>query len=138
MLASAFLMRMTDDMKSYSPPDHLVFVYGTLKQGKRNHHHMERAKLIGKATTRQAYPLIADGLPYLWNLPGYGHNVTGELFRVSNHHLIVLDKFEGHPTLYQREQVTVMVEGRKRPVRAWAYFSQSRRLMPSDRLIAEY
>lgn len=67
-------------------PYKLVFVYGTLKTGERNHRYLstdvqqvEHAKLVAKCRLRELYPLIVSPhfqyykqVPCLLNKPGLG------------------------------------------------------------------
>lgn len=81
----------------------LIFTYGTLKQGHANHYLMENlisqkdAVFLGAHVTHQPHPLVIGphGIPYLINLPGYGHPVKGELYSVSTRGLVRLDELEG-------------------------------------------
>ena len=80
---------------------HLVFVYGTLKTGERNHHHMAGARRLGPTTTRHAayslleYPSasvpgrIAPSVE-----AGGSHRIAGELYEVDDAHLARLDILE--------------------------------------------
>ena len=59
---------------------HRVFTYGTLKTGQPNHHivndkDLGEAKLVGKATTRDKFPLVIANrynTPYLLDAKGTG------------------------------------------------------------------
>ena len=70
----------------------LVFTYGTLKQGHGNHYLMQDlirqkdAVFLGAHVTHQPHPLVIGphGIPYLINLPGYGHRVKGELYSLDS------------------------------------------------------
>lgn len=43
----------------------LVFVYGTLRKGQRNHYLLDRSKFLGMAKTKKRYALYGDGVPFL-------------------------------------------------------------------------
>ena len=99
----------------------LFFVYGTLKAGFPNHHHLPSAcKLVGAATTVDLYPLVvADhfhGLPFLINQPGVGFHVHGEVYEVAEGEssTIVgtfLDQFEGVAGgMYERVSLSIAVD----------------------------
>ena len=48
--------------------DNLVAVYGTLKKGYNNYfNYLTSSKHLGAGTTKDKYPLVIDGLPYLVN-----------------------------------------------------------------------
>lgn len=102
----------------------LVFVYGTLKRGFHNHHVMQRAggEFICCGTTVELYPLVIDGLPYLLNVPGQGHPVDGEIYRVASvEGWFTLDRLEGHPSFYERQVVNIKgADGET--YAAWVYF----------------
>lgn len=87
-----------------------LFVYGTLKQGFPNHHLNRGRRLPGRFVTCQAYPMYVvrlpaeDRAPWLMNLPGQGHCVTGEVYEVDAADLPAIDRLEevGQPTGYER------------------------------------
>ena len=102
--------------------DHLVAVYGTLKKGYGNYHrYLQSAKYIGRGETKDQYPLVVSGLPYLLEKKNQGANVTIDLFKVSDAQLIKLDSLEGHPNWYIRKKIPVVVNGRT--YFAWVYFN---------------
>ncbi len=103
--------------------DGLLFAYGTLKRGQSNHRVLRkaRAEFAGAGRTVQSFPLVVSGLPFLLDVPGRGHRVRGELYRVGAPHWPALDRFEGHPDLYHRRLVEVETGDGQR-VEAWAYF----------------
>ncbi|XP_054643138.1 gamma-glutamylaminecyclotransferase-like [Dunckerocampus dactyliophorus] len=96
----------------------LVFVYGTLKRGQPNNFYMTdkrngHAWLLASAVTTQTFPLVIAGqnnIPFLLNIPGQGHRVHGELYKVDEALLRFLDDFEDIPDMYQRSPVTLTVE----------------------------
>ncbi|XP_072304769.1 gamma-glutamylaminecyclotransferase-like [Eucyclogobius newberryi] len=87
-----------------------VFVYGTLKKGQPNSHHMfedsnGKAMFLGSAKTMDKFPLVIAGphnIPYLLNIPGQGHRIHGEIYQVDEQMLKFLDALESVPTHYQR------------------------------------
>ena len=102
----------------------LVFVYGTLLQGERNHHHLHRAELVGGARTRAVFTMIDLG-SYPAMVRGGVTAVVGEVYRVDERTLAALDELEGHPTLYRRERIelddgraveTYLLPAEQRPV----------------------
>jgi len=95
----------------------ILFVYGTLKRGERNHHLIADQLFIGEAVTAARYRVFDLG-PH----PGLireanGLAVCGDLFAVSDRCLAALDDFEGVPELFVRELIEV--EGHEE---VWAYF----------------
>ncbi len=94
---------------------HRVFVYGTLKKGYHNHHHLknckfEEAEALGFTLHASAY------LPYV--IQGEGI-VYGELYEVDDEILRRLDYLEGHPKFYKRIETPIKVADRIVP--AWIY-----------------
>ncbi|MBH9552883.1 gamma-glutamylcyclotransferase family protein [Inhella gelatinilytica] len=111
---------------------HLIFVYGTLKQGFRNHPVNQGERVAGEFTTVQPLPLYIVGpryLPWLVNQPGEGYPVHGELYEVNDEGLARMDELEAlHlPDWYVREPVQV----REPSGRLWScqvYFGSASRL----------
>lgn len=102
--------------------DNLMAVYGTLKKGYSNYHsYLTSSKYIGSGETKDKYPLVISGLPYLIEERGQGYNVEVDVFKVSASVLANLDRLEGHPIWYRRKQVLVMVKGK--PMMCWIYFN---------------
>lgn len=77
----------------------LLLVYGTLKRGHANHHHLGGAIFMGEARLEQLN--LHDLGPFPMAVPGAGH-VIGELYRVSGESFPALDRLEGVPRLYRR------------------------------------
>lgn len=107
-----------------------VFVYGTLKRGKHNHRLLDHggALFVTEAYTADRYPLLVDGLPYLFDRPGEGHRVKGELYVVDNGTFARLDQLEGHPRFYERKKIRLGHADPAAPSSAfaWVYFIKNR------------
>tara|TARA_Y100000361_G_scaffold27316_1_gene22260 strand:+ start:7034 stop:7678 length:645 start_codon:yes stop_codon:yes gene_type:complete len=99
----------------------VVAVYGTLKKGGSNHHLLYGQRFVGKGTTRDKYPLVISGLPYLLDKSGYGHHVEVEVYKVNNDTFAALDSLEGHPQFYQRKRIPIKL-GSGTILTAWIYF----------------
>jgi len=86
-----------------------LFVYGTLKNGFHNHQLLEDAEFICSATTKQKYPMvnIEEYFPYLIDEEGEGCHVEGEVYKIDEKILAILDILEGYPDLYNRHKITV-------------------------------
>jgi gamma-glutamylcyclotransferase (GGCT)/AIG2-like uncharacterized protein YtfP len=86
-----------------------LFVYGTLKNGFYNHHLLENAEFICSATTKKNYPMvnIEEYFPYLIDAEGIGYYVEGEVYKIDEEILTMLDILEGYPDLYNRHKITV-------------------------------
>lgn len=93
----------------------LLFVYGTLKRTRSNGGFLDsiRSDYMADVTTAEPYPLREgdNGLPYLFDLPGEGKIVKGELFNISDEKAWkILDRFEGVPHHYVRGLIKVKDE----------------------------
>ena len=79
-----------------APRRHAVFVYGTLKRGGSNHACLAGQQFIGPARSVPGYTLVALGdYPGMIRQPDDSAGVTGELWRVDDAALAVLDELEG-------------------------------------------
>ena len=102
--------------------DNLIAVYGTLKKGYSNYHnYLTNSKYVGGGKTQDKYPLLIEGLPYMVNKKGTGHNVSVDVFKVSNSVFANIDRLEGHPKWYKRIQVPIIVKGKT--LSCWIYFN---------------
>ena len=96
----------------------LLFVYGTLKRGLRNHRLLADHEFRGEATTAARYRVIDLGAhPGLVRDSANGLAVRGEVFAVSECALAELDDFEEVPGPFVRELIDV--PGFES---VWAYF----------------
>lgn len=103
--------------------DNVIAVYGTLKKGYSNYHrYLSSSKFVGKGTTQDKYPLIIEGLPYVVNKKGTGHNVEVNVFKVSKSVFNNIDMLEGHPKWYRREIIPIKLESGK-VIKCWIYFN---------------
>ena len=100
-----------------------LFVYGTLKKGLCNHHYLENAKFLGKAITKNPFPMIAPMVwyPYLLDKEGAGYRVEGELYEIDEKTLAKIDELEEYPSYYTRCWIKVEDENGQTH-RALAYF----------------
>lgn len=102
--------------------EHLVAVYGTLKKGNSNYfNYLRSSGYLGGGTTKDRYPLIIEGLPYLIEKKGIGYNVDVDVFKVNAETLADLDRLEGHPRWYERKQIQIQMN--KRVLTCWIYFN---------------
>jgi len=99
---------------------HLVFVYGTLKRGEKNHHWLEGASWQGEAELNGV--VLHDLGPFPMAVVGEG-TAIGELYAVDGGGLARLDALEGYPRLYVR-QVLRLRDSR----RAWVYLGRPRQV----------
>ena len=101
---------------------HLVFVFGTLKEGFPNFATNRGTRVPGVFRTREAYPLYLVGerhTPWLLDLPGQGRQVSGQVFRVDESTLAAMDRLErvAEPDGYRR--LPLALEGLPEPVHAY-------------------
>jgi gamma-glutamylaminecyclotransferase len=88
----------------------LLFVYGTLKRGCGNHHHLADQHFVRVARTAPGYRLYdLGGYPGIAAKPDDRDGVVGEVWSVDAEALKRLDDFEGvHEGLYRRETVPLL------------------------------
>lgn len=105
---------------------HHVFVYGTLKRGFVNHDAALMARgYAGPARSVAAYPLVIAGpwfSPVVFDEPGHGMRIAGELYVVDDGTLDALDAIEGvgRPGGYHRVEID-LEDGDGKRCRAWCY-----------------
>ena len=103
----------------------LMAVYGTLKfKGSNYYHYLMDSELVGSGYTKDEYPLIINGLPYLLSKKGVGHNVDVDVFLVNEQDMAEIDILEGHPKWYKREIIPIELNDGN-IVNAWVYFNDS-------------
>ena len=116
--------------------EHLIFVFGTLKEGFPNFATNRGVRVAGSFKTCAAYPLYLVGerhVPWLVNSPGTGVRVSGEIFRVDGAAMAAMDKLErvAEPDGYCRE--VLEVEGDSPGLLlAYAYLKQPGQLVMSE------
>lgn len=100
----------------------VVAVYGTLKKGFGNYYsYLTNSKHLGKGETKDKYPMVSRGIPFLIEKKGKGHNVVVDVFKVSDDTLRRLDGLEGHPQWYCRKQIPIKMKNKT--ITAWIYFN---------------
>ena len=99
----------------------LLFVYGTLKRGCRNHRHLAGQTFVATARTVPGYRLFdLGGYPGLVALASDRTEVLGEVWSVAPAALAKLDRFEGvHEGLYRRAPVPLQPPFAGQPVDAY-------------------
>ncbi len=124
-----------------SPPsvqeEHLVFVFGTLKEGFPNFAVNRGRRVAGTFVTREPYPLYLVGdrhSPWLVDEPGAGLRVTGEVFRVDAGTLQAMDRLEriAQPDGYRRVLLEVACLDTAVQHRVHAYLKPREQLAPAE------
>jgi gamma-glutamylaminecyclotransferase len=112
---------------------HLIFVYGTLKQGFCNFHVNRGRRVGGDHVTVQAHALYILGprhLPWLVRQAGSGGPVVGQLFEVDDNTLTDVDRLERitEPLWYRREALAVQAREGGAEQSVWVYMGSPQRL----------
>lgn len=107
---------------------HLVFVFGTLKEGFPNFPTNRGLRRPGEFVTVERFPLYLIGermSPWMIASPGQGLAVRGQVFAVSDQVLAAVDNLERihEPDGYRRLQIAVIpTTGEMRdPINVYAY-----------------
>jgi len=110
---------------------HLVFVFGTLKEGFPNFATNSGRRLAGTFVTCERYPLHLVGerhSPWLLDLPGTGHAVAGQVFTIDDAALAAMDALErvAAPDGYHRRAIAVRAadDTRAAPLQVQAYLKR--------------
>ncbi len=118
-----------------------VFVFGTLKAGFPNHRSNHGSRLPGRFVTAEAYPLYLVGerhSPWLVDDPGSGLPVYGEVYRVDEAGLQLMDRLErvGEADGYRRRRIEIIDEASGGRFEAEAYLKPLEQLqaLPQDAL----
>ena len=82
---------------------HLLFVYGTLRQGGSNQAFLEKSEFLGQHETLPEYALYDLGA-YPAVIAGH-HRIVGEVYLIDDETLARIDKLEDVPIEYRREQI---------------------------------
>ena len=98
---------------------HNIFVYGTLKKGYRNYHHLGTPEPIWSGWTVPGFAMYSLGFCPGVKKEGVEGRVYGEVYTIDDATLRRLDRLEGHPTNWRRE--VVKLEGFDEPVEGYIY-----------------
>lgn len=101
------------------------FVYGTLKKGYGNNMILRDSVFLGRAVTLRPFFMRCCGFPVVLHQPETAP-VYGEVYEVTDPHIERdLDRLEGVPHMYRREQTQVRLEGQDEPVTVNIYIGNS-------------
>jgi gamma-glutamylaminecyclotransferase len=100
-----------EDEDGGSPSDlTTIAVYGTLKEGFGNAHHLRDSYFLGDGYTVEEYPMVVEGIPYVIDDAGSGNRIRVEVYRVDRDTLRGIDSLEGHPHWYRRTHALVQLD----------------------------
>jgi len=101
----------------------LLFVYGSLKRGERNHGQLREARLEGKGSVSGLSLYDLGPFPMAVVDPSGSSVLHGEIYAVTAEQLEHVDRFEGAPRLYER-QLHRLRDGRE----VWVYVGRARQV----------
>ena len=97
---------------------HRLFIYGTLKRQRSQHHRLRKQVFVGEAETRPHFRLLNLGwYPGLAFTEDDGQAIQGEIWEVSPECLEALDAFEGEE--YARQTIEILRDGEVEAVQAY-------------------
>lgn len=89
----------------------LVAVYGTLRTGYGNNKYcLARSQSIGHGFVSNMQMYSYGGFPVCCSTDNLADKVVVEVFDTPDVDLAKCDRLEGHPTFYERQEVTVLME----------------------------
>ena len=94
-----------------------IFVYGTLKQGQGNWNYLLKGHslFMGEHTTEPMFTMVSlGGFPGV--LPEGSTRIRGEVFEVDDTTMERVDRLEGYPSFYNRQQIETQFGP------AWMYY----------------
>lgn len=86
-----------------------LFVYGTLKRGFRNHYLIEHGLYVSDKSISGFDMIQLDYADFPALLPGGNGDIHGEVFLIDDETLRTTDRLEGHPNIYLRVKVGVII-----------------------------
>lgn len=106
----------------------LVGVYGSLRRAHHNHHFLAGAISHGEATFGPGRMFSLGSYPAAVSVRTGGYPIVIEVYEVDGPTLARLDRLEGHPSFYRREQVVASLKDGGEELVCWVY------LMPPSHL----
>jgi gamma-glutamylcyclotransferase (GGCT)/AIG2-like uncharacterized protein YtfP len=102
----------------------LIAAYGTLRKGYGNSRLVDipsQTKWLGTGKTVKKYQMRASGIPYVNKTPDT--QIVVDIWEIDkDRHLPSVDRLEGHPEWYCREEVDIELNGNI--IKAWLYFME--------------
>ena len=91
---------------------HLIAVYGSLKRGFGNHSLLAKSRFVAEATTEPTFTMLSlGGFPGI--VAGGETAIWCEVYEVDKETLHRLDRLEGHPDFYKRQDIHVITRDGK-------------------------
>jgi gamma-glutamylcyclotransferase (GGCT)/AIG2-like uncharacterized protein YtfP len=103
----------------------LIASYGTLRKGYGNSRLVDipgQTKWLGTGKTVDKYQMRASGIPFVNKTPDT--QIVVDVWEINRDlHLPSVDRLEGHPEWYCREEINVELKGQV--IKAWLYFMEN-------------
>ena len=116
-----------------------IFVYGSLKKGKKLNYFLKNAIFKYKAKTIKKYPLIlskSKWYPYLLDIPNKGYFIEGEVYEIDYSTLKNLDRLEEVPFYYKRKKI--LLKANNNTINAYTYFFAKKKKFLKKELIKKF
>lgn len=101
-----------------------VFVYGSLMKGFGNHVLLKESTFVSSATLSGMLMYSLGGFPAILPRGKRTDIVYGEVYEVDDETLAALDRLEGHPRFYERQEHEVFVENYNAWMPCYVYIFQ--------------
>jgi len=98
----------------------ILSVFGTLMKGHGAHHLLGEAKFLGK-TRIAGFRMFDAGFPFIFEAERVGggqeenpmqFSISAEVYEIDSELIRSIDRYEGCPSLFERKQVDVEVNGK--------------------------
>jgi len=103
----------------------LIAAYGTLRLNYGNSRLVNipgETKWLGTGKTVEKYQMRASGIPYVNKTPNT--QIVVDIWEIDkDRHLPLVDRLEGHPEWYCREEIDIELNGNI--IKAWLYFMEN-------------
>lgn len=90
--------------------DNYIFVYGTLLTEERNHYLLENSILIGNGYIKDYFMFNIGTYPGIQKSKYNNKIVLGEVYKVNDETMVLLDELEEVGYLYKKELVTIYLD----------------------------
>lgn len=90
--------------------DNYIFVYGTLLTEERNHYLLENSILIGNGYIKDYFMFNVGTYPGIQKSKYNNKIILGEVYKVNDETMVLLDELEEVGCLYKKELVPVYLD----------------------------